>query len=142
MIKDNILQDLLQNFNPRSYYQARTLVLSPQFSQGVEEVWKTMWNDLESIGFVTPEAASASASASASAASFERHRPSPEFIATLFALQVCDHVHLYGFSPKLSKTYFGKEATQLNWPAVTYFNLMHVSIWPYSDAFRAITLHK
>ena len=98
-----------------------------------------MWNDLESIGYVTPAAAPPESSA------FERQRPSPEFMAALFALQTCDHVHLYGFHQRASNTYWGAEptpSTQRNWPPVTYFILMHISIWPQSDAFRGITVHK
>lgn len=133
-MSQGISQDLLQQFNPDSYFHSETLLLSPQFSLFVEELWLSLWNDLESIGYL-----------SSTTTASNLQTPPPEFISVLFGLQVCSHLNLYGFqSHPTPKTYFGADSASASKDSssVAYYILKHLSIWPNSDAFRDITLHK
>ena len=133
-ISQHLSLEILEQFSPKSYYHVETLLLSPQFSRFVQDLWENLWDDLESVGFISRSV------------DVDRTRPTVEFISVLFALQVCDHVHLYGFrSTPTPRTYWNKDLES----PYSFFHvkvaailIKHMAIWPNSDAYRAITLHK
>ena len=158
----SLAEELLRDLDPAEafYHTAGNSLLSPQFSSFAETLWwvprprhtgerraetdltsasdrrTSMWDDLESVGFISKSAEVA-----------DRTRPTLDFIAVLFALQVCDRVHLYGFLPSPSeKTYFGEEHESadlsLFHSAVAFYAVKHMAIWPGSDAYKAVTLHR
>jgi len=122
---------LLRRFNSaNSKLRSRVAVLSPDIVLHAHNVWRRVKTMVEDTAFHKPH---------------YHNKPMSGFFAVMLAVQVCEHVHLYGVSPfrKGDKLYHYFDQT----PAVTAshsFDLAfevfrQMAIWPCTDV--KVTIH-
>jgi len=131
--------ELLQRFSGADLDRGHVAVLSPHFVSHALQTWGQLKDAFDAARHGTGRRHT------------DYEEPDSGFFATMFALQVCRHVHLYGMSnwregSGVSYHYFRDKAAageqERRSFRMTREFLRTLATWPGSDSYGQITLHK
>eukprot|EP00873_Tetraselmis_striata_P008616 jgi/Tetstr1/428880/TSEL_018860.t1 len=139
--RETLYLDLLRRFSGTNLDHGHVLILSPHLVSHMIQSWGQVRGSFASL------------SHEANITHTLSHRPDSGFFATMTALQMCEHVHLYGMSnwhPGSEQRYHYfttspdmlKGAGKARPFTFTREVLRAMAMWPHSDAQAALTLHK